>query len=851
MIESREVSVDPMLVHVPENQSRNVRRDHVESLKALMLKSNGFDTAEGLIRVIRQAGEPTQEAYVVVDGMHRLTAVKELIAENRLPVSQTIPMSVLTGESGRTLSSLEVLALASSYNQSGHNVAKLNHADRLYMAMSVLRTMSPDGKEGNALEEFTKTLMDLNVLSSVSSVRLKQETVTRYARVVLSMTGKPTSWQKLLTVVQANEKAVAIELLVSKGFLNASELEQRLFIDAFLAVRQSMDAGTSSRRGSGVLRNGRETALVSFIGELLGKWRSRASITEADADDCPSRTLLLEAVAKWPSDISPKTPEYGVRTQVIVVAFDNKLKTLDAAPHVEADIASGSAVAGPTAKPDAPVKGGAFPAQSTESDALAAMSRSAGEESDDGDESISQGEDVVHSMSPAGSLFPSSSVMTPGGSDVLAATPVLGKRSREDDEVVALSSSQGSAPAKESGASTLAPLRRSLRSAHSIASATPEPMNAGLRSDTRSPKKRRIGKRQPHTRRGTVARGDASDGGSSGSSGDEQAEDPAFDDTVENPLPVTLKDPGVVAKLPAAVEKTRAKYYLTGEECAKVYDELSAMDFQERSLELLLNGYCTMKGVTTRDGATGSAVHGLLAAFSERFGSLDDPWINIINTNDARTDGMLIKRRVGRMTVSRKAITDDIEPRGLDGDETLYKKKLLVEVALGYVLERVKRQNSSRVQFPATGLRLLMTVAPRAGDCPRQTPHVDFELDDEASRDWTPRPDPSYFMMMTGAHGMTLHVWPFSHVLGNGPARRVEKLSAEVPNKLVHIPPYSIFVGRGDLVHAGAADTDLNPDSRELAYKHNTRVHLYAVREGYHLLDAIGLPTEFRFRYHD
>jgi hypothetical protein len=238
-------------------------------------------------------------------------------------------------------------------------------------------------------------------------------------------------------------------------------------------------------------------------------------------------------------------------------------------------------------------------------------------------------------------------------------------------------------------------------------------------------------------------------------------------------------------------------------------------------------------------------------AFSERFGSLDDPWINIINTNDARTDGMLIKRRVGRMTVSRKAITDDIEPRGLDGDETLYKKKLLVEVALGYVLERVKRQNSSRVQFPATGLRLLMTVAPRAGDCPRQTPHVDFELDDEASRDWTPRPDPSYFMMMTGAHGMTLHVWPFSHVLGNGPARRVEKLSAEVPNKLVHIPPYSIFVGRGDLVHAGAADTDLNPDSRELAYKHNTRVHLYAVREGYHLLDAIGLPTEFRFRYHD
>jgi hypothetical protein len=181
VIESTEVSLDPMLVLVPKNQARNVRRDHVESLKASFPKSNGFDNAEGLIRVTRQVDESTQEAYIAVDGMHCLTALRELIEENRQPGNQKIFMSVLTGAGGRTLSPLEILSLASSYNESGHNIAKINDADRLYMTMSVLRTMSLNDKETISLDEFKTALMDLNVLFSALSVRLKQETVMCYA----------------------------------------------------------------------------------------------------------------------------------------------------------------------------------------------------------------------------------------------------------------------------------------------------------------------------------------------------------------------------------------------------------------------------------------------------------------------------------------------------------------------------------------------------------------------------------------------------------------------------------------------------------------------------------------------
>jgi hypothetical protein len=124
-----------------------------------------------------------------------------------------------------------------------------------------------------------------------------------------------------------------------------------------------------------------------------------------------------------------------------------------------------------------------------------------------------------------------------------------------------------------------------------------------------------------------------------------------------------------------------------------------------------------------------------------------------------------------------------------------------------------------------------------APGCRAQCMHRDF--DDRLDND-VPLPvdEPSYFAIVTGADAAPLLVIPGSHglvariehLLTRGSPKDRAAIEADgignmAIKETVLIKPYTVFIGRGDLVHAGAgrSPTEKGPAAR---------FHTYVMRKG-------------------
>jgi hypothetical protein len=160
--------------------------------------------------------------------------------------------------------------------------------------------------------------------------------------------------------------------------------------------------------------------------------------------------------------------------------------------------------------------------------------------------------------------------------------------------------------------------------------------------------------------------------------------------------------------------------------------------------------------------------------------------------------------------------------------EALFKTKLKLDLSAAIIGQFLRIANCS---LPKSGGRLLLSEP----GCPAQPPHCDYKV--RYSSRGTPVSDGSYFMMHSGRDGATVLVWPASHHIVTKldwmketktgvsdvslPAmttRKLERLGTDFyqqqkPTEVV-IPPYSIYVARGDVVHAGAAHNGPEPNVR-------------------------------------
>jgi len=151
-------------------------------------------------------------------------------------------------------------------------------------------------------------------------------------------------------------------------------------------------------------------------------------------------------------------------------------------------------------------------------------------------------------------------------------------------------------------------------------------------------------------------------------------------------------------------------------------------------------------------------------------------------------------------------------------------------------VRRIKKKRRKNVPLycPDTGSRVLMNASKYGTN---QIAHVDYMF-----KDGTPLASddsvlhPPYFAVATTADPTPLWILEKSHTFAGRDASSRAKLAPLHELRLIFIPPWSIFICRGDVIHAGASGEIA---SRLSDNPHCVRVHLYIGRRQIGLPDSI------------
>ena len=285
--------------------------------------------------------------------------------------------------------------------------------------------------------------------------------------------------------------------------------------------------------------------------------------------------------------------------------------------------------------------------------------------------------------------------------------------------------------------------------------------------------------------------------------------------------------------------------------------DFSAEYFQKCKTELRLQGYTVLEGFAKnkrlfRHGPNTpdmrediiDVMHTIRSFYKSKFKSgksqttaeAEKWWIPIVNT-DTDADDENSDKGVGRYITTRQAMTTLIEQ---DKDcKTIVQKKCKLDVRVCVAATKLGITgdlNNPVHVCPKTGGRFLLT----SDGCPRQTPHTDFPVPVNKTKPFEPNRVCGYFAIVSGDQPVTLWVCPGSHRVVAHPDKEVVKSMAKgMKMELITVPPYSIFYGRGDLYHGGAA----HEDQRGLLYC--IRYHIYFKPIGTEIKDAIEYCKDF------
>jgi hypothetical protein len=247
------------------------------------------------------------------------------------------------------------------------------------------------------------------------------------------------------------------------------------------------------------------------------------------------------------------------------------------------------------------------------------------------------------------------------------------------------------------------------------------------------------------------------------------------------------------------------------------------------------DGFCVVPGIfppASTDPEVRKAVVMAQADVDELFGFFRDAWKKdqhlccdkaekpvfdtIVNSKDRSAAALARSKRYQTPRVSIHQHLEKHHP-------TMFLLKLRMDVVTAMLLEELNFKSGSEVQYvlPNTGGRLLMS----SPGCPAQPAHTDFKIRYKA--DGTAVANFSLFVILTGREAASVLMWTGSHMacahlqmLLDTAERKAsrdgkleldaigaleEELCAGQPSTRVMIPPYSAFVARGDVVHAGDA----------------------------------------------
>ena len=135
-------------------------------------------------------------------------------------------------------------------------------------------------------------------------------------------------------------------------------------------------------------------------------------------------------------------------------------------------------------------------------------------------------------------------------------------------------------------------------------------------------------------------------------------------------------------------------------------------------------------------------------------------------------------------------------------------------------------------------------------NCTMQSPHRDFyhskDLETRASESSIDRgcAHPAYFSIVTGSFVIPIWLLHGSHNYVFYTLAELKMLSKREKLRLLYIPPYSVLIVRGDVLHSCAG-------SKECMGAICERLHMYIWRDGIALADAINVAPYFEVNKKD
>lgn len=195
----------------------------------------------------------------------------------------------------------------------------------------------------------------------------------------------------------------------------------------------------------------------------------------------------------------------------------------------------------------------------------------------------------------------------------------------------------------------------------------------------------------------------------------------------------------------------------------------------------------------------------------------DEGWAPIVNKGVSGEDDRANAGGHSRFT-SLPTLLFDITEHG-EGTVKFAERRAALDVWIGIVssLLDMDRRGKDRSWLPKTGGRFLLSGKGVTDQCG----HNDFPVRESGS--------PGYFFLVTGPAKASLHVCPGSHLYVRYHKSRRELLRKSLQMEEVAIPPFSMFIGHGQVQHAGVGWRG----SPSLRY------HTYISPEGSVLPDAI------------
>ena len=237
----------------------------------------------------------------------------------------------------------------------------------------------------------------------------------------------------------------------------------------------------------------------------------------------------------------------------------------------------------------------------------------------------------------------------------------------------------------------------------------------------------------------------------------------------------------------------------------------------KKRMELDLNGYTIITGLWQEYGEKHFQIKSignhewldvLMKNFMDRFEKFQetgtDDYTYIANVGDA-IDEKDHLQGIGRYQSTRKGVIENMEGQ----DSVKYAKyRALMDVRMGMLLsmmnlsDQVKKE--AAMYCPNTGSRCLVSTK----GVRRQKIHSD-RLAMSKKRTLIENENPGYFTLATWES--QAHIWavPGSHrSIARTKSKHMFALSQSSTAEKIDILPYSLFIGRGDLQHAGAGSED-------------------------------------------